>query len=371
MILLVFYIIFLPESERIKILESNETSTVTGTVSTSVSKIILLSEDVGTLTYVKEKELEHTLPSILLEERANAVVLSQVNPFIVRKGWFTATTKDIAFSVEKPSATENVLLSFLVGKHNGYLRVYLNDVNVFDSEVKSDSVQVIGLKKELLKNINTINFKVYGGGILASIYELKDVKIVGDVVDITRKAATVPFIISPEEKTNLLSGYVSFYAVCNRELAGTMTINLNDKILSSAIPSCNSINRIETVGEDFYDGRNVIEFSMPSGKARLDSVLVKTRLKPTKSYINYFNINGTVISKVSARQGKIWLALDFVDDNSRKTADVNINGILSTIDQSTAKYEKDITSKIKEGNNYLAITPRTELNIVGLQVVFE
>jgi len=150
-----------------------------------------------------------------------------------------------------------------------------------------------------------------------------------------------------------------------------MTINLNDKILSSAIPSCNSINRIETVGEDFYDGRNVIEFSMPSGKARLDSVLVKTRLKPTKSYINYFNINGTVISKVSARQGKIWLALDFVDDNSRKTADVNINGILSTIDQSTAKYEKDITSKIKEGNNYLAITPRTELNIVGLQVVFE
>ena len=57
MILLVFYIIFLPESERAKILQSDENGTETSSVSTSVSKITLLSEDVGTIEEVIEPYL--------------------------------------------------------------------------------------------------------------------------------------------------------------------------------------------------------------------------------------------------------------------------------------------------------------------------
>ncbi len=369
MILIVFYIIFLPESERIKILEDNTTS-ISSTL-TSTSPINLLSSDVGTLSYVKEKEIEHTLPSILIEDRSTADLISQAAPFTVQTGWFSSKSKQIAFSIEKPEATQNVLLNFNVAKKNGNLKIKLNDVEIFDASVKVGAIQVISLKKELLQKINTIEFEAYGGFIFASVYEITDFKIIGDVVDITRKFASLPFIISPEEKANLASGHVSFYAVCNRDLAGALTINLNGKVLSSAVPNCNSINRIETVASDFNEERNTVEFNMPTGKARLDSVVVKTKLKPTKSYIDYFNINSTLTKKISSRQSKIWIKLDFVDDAIQKTADLNINGVLQTIDQKTSHYEKDITSKVREGNNYLAITPRTELNVVGLKVTLE
>ena len=66
------------------------------------------------------------------------------------------------------------------------------------------------------------------------------------------------------------------------------------------------------------------------------------------------------------------LRIHFVDDNAEKTAVMNINGILSTIDQRNSLYEKDITSKTREGNNYITLTPKVnELNIVKLEIVLE
>ena len=55
MIVLIFYIMFLPAPEREKLLGENDS--VSGT-STSTEPIMLLSADVGTLTQVKEKDIE-------------------------------------------------------------------------------------------------------------------------------------------------------------------------------------------------------------------------------------------------------------------------------------------------------------------------
>lgn len=370
MIVLVFYVLLLPPAEREKILGDEDTA-ITGTGTSKIEKLVLLSADIGAMDYVKEKEIEHTLVPVLLEERANAVVLSELSPFNVRKGWFSSKTKNVAFNIENLEITEKVLLSFQLDKKIGTLRIKLNDIDIFDSPVAGNEPVLVELKKNALQKVNTLNFEVYGLGIFAREYQFKDVKIVADIVDASRRSSMQTFIVSPEEKNNLQSGYVSFYGVCSAQQVGTLTVALNDKVLFSGTPNCNSINRFETIGTDFAEGRNQLKFDLPSGSARLDSVLAKTKLKPTKSFIDYFNVNSTVYSQLNSKKTKTLLRVEFVDNGKQKTADVNINGVLSTIDQSASKYEKDITSKVRENNNYISLTPRTELNVVNLKVSVE
>lgn len=368
MILLVFYILFLPASERDKLLGENDSST---RIISSRESIVLLSDDVGTLTQVKEKNIEHTLTPVLLEERVNAEVFAELPPFTVRKGWFFAKPKEFVVSLEKPDLTDDAQLSFNVGQHRGLLTIRVNNVEVFDGEL-NDGPQIVKIKSELLQKVNVVEFAGKGFGLFAREYHFSDVKLVGDVRDVARQSVLESFIVSPEEKNALDSGHLSFYAVCNRELAGTLTTTLNGKSLSSAVPNCNSINRFELVADDFVEGKNILNFDMPSGKSRLDSVVVKTKLKPTKGYVNYFNVNSTVFKRLLSTKDRVMLRINFVDDNAQKTADLNINGILSAIDQHNALYEKDITSKTRDGNNYVALTPKVaELNVVNLEVKVE
>lgn len=369
MIVLIFYILFLPAEEREKLLGEEETSTVTTTK--LKSPVVLLSTDVGTLTQVKEKEIEHTLPPVLVEERSSAEVLAELNPFTVRRGWIREKKKQVTLTIEKHDVTENVFLNFQLAKHVGGLRIKLNMVEIFDGEIEEDVPQTILLKKELLQKINLLEFETYGFGLFAREYAFKDVKIVGDVVDKARKAAFETIVVSPEEHANVERGHLSFFAVCKREEVGVLEISLNGKTLAAGVPNCNSVNRFEFVKDDVKVGKNELLFALERGRVRLDSIVIKTKLKPTKSFIDYFNVNGTIMKKLDARQAKSIIKITFVDDNALKVADLNINGILSTIDQKTSMYEKDITSRTREGNNYVALTPRTELNVVNLQVKVE
>ena len=367
LIVLVFYILFLPESERQKILNETDSENFSNIVN-NIEKINLLSSDIGSLSYVKENYIEHSLTPALLDVRANAVVLSEINPFIIRNGWIFSKDKNVGFIVESPELVNNVFLSFQLVKSLGILNIKLNDVSIFEGVLDNDKPALIQLKKNLLQKINTLDFEVAGFGFFAREYQFKDVKIVGDVLDFSRRFVFQTFIVSPEEKANIDSGALSFYAVCSRETVGILNILLNNKVLFAGAPNCNSINRFETLGSDFNEGRNKLSFELPNGKARLDSVVIKTKLKPTKSFIDYFNVNSTVYSKINSKRLKIWLRMDFVDDSKQKIVDVNVNGVLSTVDQSGLKYEKDITSRIRAGNNYLALTPKTELNVVNLKI---
>lgn len=370
MVVIVFYILLLPPGERGKLLEENVTG-ISGTTTSNLERINLLSVDVGSLSFVKEKEIEHSLTSVLLEERAGAVVFSEISPFTIRKGWFTLKSKSVAFTVASPELVDRAILSFQLAKSRGGLVVKLNDVEVFDGELSTGEPKVIALNKDLLRKINTLSFEAVGIGFFAREFSFKDVKVVGDVLEAGRRSSLQTFVVPSEEQSSLASGYLSFYAVCNRETVGALMVSLNGRIISSSVPNCNSLNRFELVSSDFNVGRNELEFSMPVGKARLDSVLVKSKLKPSKSHVEYFNINSTVIRDVDVGKRRVWLKVAFVDDASRKFAEINLNGILSTIDQSNARYEKDITSRVREGNNYFVLTPKTELNVVNLQISAE
>jgi hypothetical protein len=79
-------------------------------------------------------------------------------------------------------------------------------------------------------------------------------------------------------------------------------------------------------------------------------------------------VNSNLYNQITSGARRANLLIKFVDDSRLKNARLNINGRLYMIDQRTPNYRVDITNDIEEGNNYIELTPLTELNIVKLEI---
>ncbi len=360
-LLFIFYILFLPPEERRELLEGEN-------LSIEEAERLFLDEAPGRLTFTEKAVFDHNIPNIFLVESKNAVVLAQENPFIIRKGWLSDQRHTMIFSVQDLENTENVVLSFQAVERAGTLVISLNDNVIFEGAVRIQNPPPVVLPKSLLKSVNQLEFYVTGGFLSRRRYDLSDMKVVGDITDIKKQTATNTFTISKTERDNLESAFLDFFPICDQRTVGVLTIELNGKIVYSAVPSCESLNRQDLFAEDFRDGRNTLIFRIDKGSYRVEQVRVRTLLKPVKSYIDYFNIKSSVYNEILDRERQVILRVEFVDDRSLKHAEININDKRDVIDQRDDVYERDISSFVREGSNYIEIKPLAELDIVKLQV---
>ncbi|MBS3148859.1 hypothetical protein J4219_08330 [Candidatus Woesearchaeota archaeon] len=363
-LLFIFYILFLPAEERQQLLEGEN-------YTDSDTKSTLLDETPGLLSFTKRTLFDHDIPSVFLSETKNAVVLSSENPFTVRKGWFSEQRKTIIFAVPSLAQTDNVILSLQAPTRAGTLVITLNGQTIYESTVATQNPPPITLPKTLISGANQLEFYVKGGFFSRTRYELFDVKVIGEVTDAARQAATSTFTISDVEKENLDTAFLDFYPLCDQNEVGTLSIELNDRIIHSAIPACEGLNRADLDKEELRDGKNTISFKINQGSYRVEQIRVRTILKPVKPFIDYFKINSTLYNAVLDNKRNVVLRIEFVDDDEDKQARLNINGKYDVIDQENHIYEEDISELIKEGNNYLQLDPLTELHIVRITVKAE
>jgi len=361
-ILFIFYILFLPPEARRELLEGGNVSAGAG------AEEMLLSTPVGRLTFISRSQFEHPLPNIYLVEARNAVVLGSENPFVVKKGWFSEQTKRMVFSVSDLENTENVLLGFQASERRGTLVIAMNGNKVFEGEVKLQNPPPVLLPKTLLQPTNILEFSVVGGFFSRKKYSLSDVKAVGDITDIKKQISTNTFSVAQLEFDNFESGYLDFYPICEQAAVGTLSIELNGKIVSSSVPACESLNRQELYAEDLRAGKNTLIFKISRGSYRIEQVRIRTQIKPVKAFVDFFDIKPSLYNAVLDKQRRIILHIEFVDDGKAKRAKTNVNGRFDVIDQREPIFNRDISAIAREGNNYIEIQPLTELDIVRLQV---
>ncbi len=360
-LLFIFYILFLPPEERRELLEGdNATFDEEGG--------LLLDEAPGTLTFTEKGVFDHSISNVYLVETKNAVVLGSENPFIVKKGWFGEQTKSMVFGVSDMENTENLMLSFQAPERKGNLVIALNGQKIFESEVKVQNPPPVLLPKPLLKPTNQLDFSVAGGFFSKRKYSLSDVKVVGDITDVKKQVAQNTFTISDTEKENLDTSFLDFYPICDQRTVGVLTLELNGKIIFSAAPACDSLNRQDLYAEDLRSGKNTVIFRIDRGSYRVEQIRVRTILEPVKAYIDFFNIKSSVYNDILDRERQVILRMEFVDDEKQKRAELNLNGRKDAIDQRDNVYERDVSSWIKEGSNYIEIKPLTELDVVRLEV---
>ncbi len=361
-LIFIFYILFLPPSEREALLGDGN---VTGD---GGPEEVLLQSPVGRLQFVSRNQFDHPLPNIYLVETRNAQILAKENPFMIKKGWFSEAKRIFSFSIPDLENTENVVLSFQAPERRGTLVIMLNGALIFESPVPLQNPPPVALSKSLLRESNTLEFSVKGGFLSKRKYSFADIKVIGDITDLEKQKSTNTFSISSVEMSNFESGYLDFYPICEQKSVGTMVIELNGKLISSSVPACESLNRQELYLEDLRDGKNTLIFRIVKGSYRIEQVRTRTVIKPVRAWVDFFDVKPSLYNSVLDKKARIILDIEFVDDGRVKRAKTNINGKLDVIDQREPKFARDISSIIREGNNYIEIQPLAELDVVRLEI---
>ena len=119
---------------------------------------------------------------------------------------------------------------------------------------------------------------------------------------------------------------------------------MNGKRIFSGTPDCEIRNQHEISATDLQVDSNTILFETEKGNYRLDAPTVTTNLKDVRTFVEYFNVEKQVFEDILAGKKKIFLEIDFIDDNKRKKAELNINGRPTVIDQPIKKVGKNFIS---------------------------
>ena len=372
---IIIYILFLPTEERRALLEENETVSLGKTTGTSTEVKELLLEHPGRLEVIDSSKIEHDMPSFRLLDRSTAVSIEKVESISARNAWFDKKDYTLAFSVPDFENTDNVVLSFNVKKGKGLLTALLNGQEVYTNELNQGNVGPISLKKDYLKKEgNTLVFTVSGVGLAfwsTNEYVIENLKILGDTLDAESQKAAMTFLVSVTEAQNIDKAVLRFYPDCTQSKVGRLEISINRKEIYSAVPDCGLLKPLEFNPEYIAAGENTLEFKTLKGDMLIDSLLVRDTLKETPSITYYFELTQDQLDNVAENNADINATFTFVDDFSKKEADIIVNGKTTNIPRTEAlQFVRNINIFVEEGSNSFKIVPQEPLDLKTLKVEY-
>jgi len=366
--LIILYIVFLPSSERKKLIEERATETTSGGDTSNV----LLKAFPGMLSTSSNLEDEKEIPNIFLVETTNAKEMEKINPFIVRSGWFDKKAKKIDFWLEDPDNTDNVVVSFTAKKREGILTIKLNNVIVFENELTSEIIEPVKLDKKLLQKTNLLEFSVSSVGLkfwTTNEYSLENVRIIGDITDTSKQESTNLFTLSDSEFSSMDKATLKFIPYCgNVNDLGTLDIYINNKKLFSSVPVCDNAYRQSVPKSALNEGENNIVFKTSKGSYSVEQIRIALEFKEPAVKTYFFEVSSDAFQSIRNGNDDAVLTIKLVDDNKQKRAKLDVNGHIETIETDKAAFSKNINSRISEGNNYLRLEPLEDMEVVELKI---
>ncbi|MBI2657890.1 hypothetical protein HYX08_04310 [Candidatus Woesearchaeota archaeon] len=366
--LIILYIIFLPTSEREKIITSEKPSESTAKENANV----LLRVFPGTLSTSGNLEDEKQIPNIFLVETTNAKELQKINPFIVRSGWFDKKAKAVPFELDDPQNTDNVILAFTAKKRSGILAIKLNNEIVFENELASDIIEPVKLDKRLLQKTNTLEFSVSSVGLkfwTTNEYSLENVRVIGDITDTSKQESTNLFALSGPEFSSMDKATLKFIPYCgNVNELGALEIFINNKKLFSSVPVCNNAYRQSVPKSALNEGENNIVFKTGKGSYSVEQISIALEFKEPRIKTYFFEIGSGTFKQIRDDDKDAILTIKFIDDKKQKRARLDINGHSETIETEKATFTKNIDNRISEGNNFVRLEPLDDIEVVEMTV---
>ena len=366
--LIILYIVFLPTSEREKLVEEGTTKTAEGEEKSNV----LLKAFPGMLSTSRGLEDEKEIPNIFLVETTNAKELERINPFIVRSGWFDKRDRRIDFNLDDPDNTDNAVVSFTAKKRNGILTIKLNNAVVFENELASDTIEPVKLDKKLLGKANLLEFSVSSVGLkfwTTNEYSLENVKIIGDITDTSKQESTNIFTLSDSEFSSMDKATLKFIPYCgNVNELGTLDIFINNKKLFSSVPVCDNSYKQSIPKSALNEGENNIVFKTSKGSYSVEQTRIALEFKEPTVKTYFFEIDSSTSKKVRSGDTDVELTIKFVEDKKQKRAKLDVNGHIETIETDKILLTKNINNKVSDGNNFVRLEPLEDLEVVELRV---
>ena len=370
-VLIIVYIIFLPESEKQLIFEGNDSN---GEVKSGAEKArTLLREFPGTISSVFGVEDEKRLPNVFLLERKDATELVRINPFIVSASSFSEKIKTEEFNLDNVENIENVVLTFETTNEEGVLTIKLNNRIIFENEIIG-SADPVRINKNDLGSSNVLEFSVDKPGAAFWVnnkYSLENVRIIGDISDKSQQESRNLFVLTDEEFDNLEKAALIFIPYCSSvNNVGRLDILINDREIYSSIPVCEDPYKQVIPTSTLNRGDNTVVFKTNRGSYSVEQISAEFEFKESRNPPHYFELTDNEFEDINDSRKDLVLTLEFVDDDEIKDLTVNINGHRRNVDTRDSTFTTNINvNNTQEGNNYIRLTPeREEVGIVEMKI---
>ena len=361
---LAIYVLLLPPEDREALLYNSTTDNVE-----EQKEIFILEQSPGVLKPAEDNEIVHKIDSINLYSKEEPKIKDLASSLYLEKSLLSQTKRNILFDIDDLDNLENINLIFIVNENKGNLVISLNNIIVYDNKI-SGLTNII-LPKELLQETNNLEFSVSSPGLNIfgkNKYSISSIKLRENYQLINaRESRTI--ILNEQEKGD---AELTFFLYCNIPQQGSrLRIFFNNEEIKNEIISCTTVERnVEIESDNIEKGKNTLTFQIDKGDYIFSEVKLKIKTG-FKGSINYkFALTEEEYDKILSEDNKAMLLFEFNDDE-RKTATININGKEFSLDTNDIDYERDISRWIKDGNNFIKITPLEEFNIDLLRITLE
>lgn len=363
------YLLLLPAKDRAVLLGGqNLTSDNVNSTSKQTNEDILLSQNPGLLKQFNKDTANHKIDAVSLFLRDEPQITDLATSIAITKSLFNEGSQELKFNINDLGNLQKVTLFFLVNEGNGNLIITLNGIQIFNDEV--NGLQNIILPKDLLQENNKLAFKVSSPGINifgSNKYALTSLKVRQEF-QLTNTKEERTLILSSNELDE--NAKLSFFLFCNKATTTRLRLFLNNEEIDNELLTCaSSVKNIELDKKLMKEGRNSLLFEIDKGDYLINDIVVETNIAEGGAKIYKFAVSKKQFDKI-LNDNEVTLKMQFTTDD-QKQATINVNGNEFSLDTNEFDYERPITSLIKQGNNYIKITPETDLDIEFLEIIIE
>ena len=371
-VLIILYILFLPPDQRQELLDPNVTEIddderrVTG---------IVLREQIGRIEFLGIDERIYDLSSFTVSTGTDAQELARKSSAYTKNSVFDDERDRMNFDI-RPDLTENVLLTFNIdGKPRGRLHITLNGETIFRGELSDGNSPPIYIEQSLLERQNTLEFSVSSPGFVFwryNQYELSNIRILGDVTDISLSENIQEAILTERERENLEIARLRYTAVCDQRNVRDFEVRVNNQRIFRGIPDCNVLNTHTISREYLREGKNEFEFRIGEGQVLVDSLRFTAEMEDPDHPIYYFFLRDELFEEdndeyILKENRNVLLELSF-PNTEQKRLELFINGYLMGINTAKREDSRNINHFVRPGTNAIEIRPLQDVTITEMRV---
>lgn len=379
---IILYILFLPADIRENILDGD--GTIDGSNNqTRVQGRIVLEEKPGRLDTLNlrhciGRECSHQITSFRLFMNTDASILSTFNPFVIRNNILKKDFHTEMFELSNLDYTDNVILSFNTYHYKGILTILLNGQIIYEKEINTFNPDPIILPRNILSRSNRLEFQVSNVGWKfweTNEIRLENIKITGDITDVSRQRSNNVFYIADNEFNNIEKGRIQFSPECSQAAVGPLQVTLNGRDLFYSTPNCNELNLVEFPPAFFERGENVLTFKTDRGSYYMDLIEIRTSLKEVTYPVYYFNLRDEDLRHMKNDRLNLTAEFEFVSQTATGGFDpeeadrlseqnhrviMTVNGFSREIISSQRTHSRVISYEdVRKENNWIRLEPRS------------
>lgn len=366
---MVAYVLLLPEKSRQELIKGTNTTEAEDEELVEGQVNLLYTSPGNVYTYEKNA-LTIPINSVSLYARIEEEVKELAAKVKVSKSWFSDKPETLTFNVDDKNSLEKLQLFFFVNSGEGTMYIKFNGFTVFEGELSSTD-SPINLPVDRAKASNVITLGMVSGDFSGDSYTLSSVSV-KQTSKSEKSTENRDFYMESGERLGLKKATFTYFINCLKidpEEQGDLIISLNNRDILTEHVFCDAGTQTKTLSaSSFIAGRNTLEFKINKGEYNIENIELELETKE-KYYPQYnFELSDEDYEAFKDDTKEAFILFKFPNDNDRKKATVTINENQISFDMKDDSYQREISSYLERGTNYIKIIPKLDFEISSLKV---